>query len=322
MAREQAERAQIRSLLAVRLAGFQSLPQQEPATPSALECGPDDMDTFFGVRRVPGSDAAVFLLGFLVTHLDAVDDAAWAGTSISASDWEVLRRGVHVVFGAAAPGSRVENTARDRTPPPDIDGHTAFARWKTGHRMFYVITQGISCALIATAHAAARGNAIATRAALEAATALSRSAAVAIRFTADFPAEVYRTAVRPRMTPPHAPPGFSGLAGRDHRELVRVYRTVGPVIATLDREQFAASEFRAATDEMFAAHQAVCCEFVGQRDPSLLTRSQGQTAVHVLAGLIRNRRGLLRAEVPRQSTGGSLFEANPFRHPQNENIPR
>lgn len=251
-------------------------------------------DRFFEVQRLPGEDPEVFLLSFLLAHIDAMGDAEAWGSTVDAADWDALRAGVAAVFATAhSPGL---------TPQPQGgfrgSNQVAQNRWRIGHRLFFALTQGLISALVRLARAVAEQDSAAGSEALSNATTLSLSAAVSLRYTADFSESTYHETVRPAMMPPHVPPGFSGIQGHDHHILVALYRAMRTALASLDPLRYPVDGFRAATEVMFAAHLHVCAAFGGRVHPSLLMQAHAtadghSSATEVLAALIRRRRALL-----------------------------
>ncbi len=253
-------------------------------------------DDFFEVRRVPGDEPTVFLLGFLGAHLDVRDVAESFGSGVAPENWTALLRGVDLVFT----GKQDQRPAVPALPKPRVrNAEQALTLWRVGHRLFFVVTQGIIAALVGLARAVGNDDQAGALAALNAAATLSASAAAALRVTADFSVRAYLDVVRPSMAPPHVPPPpFSGGHARDHQVLVSLYRDLRPLWRALDPEVYPVAAFRDATALMFNAHLAICSRFGGKHRPSLLMEGRGAstaraTAVQVLNGIVRNRRLLL-----------------------------
>ena len=288
LTRNRAQRAVVRVELAKRLAKLC------PPGPGIRDPDSRAQDDFFGVRRTLSQEPAAVGLPFLIAHLNVLDDAEQSGSDLPEAEWRALFAGAGVLFGdgddSLGPVPEVGPTSGDRA--------TALRRWRCGHRLFFVVTQGIVSALSGLARAVSEDDRPTACSALSAAAALSRGAAAALRFTADFPAEAYADTVRPSMMPPGVPPGFSGVQGPDHRVLVELYRRMGPVFASLDPETWPIRAFQDASAEMFAAHMGVCDRFGGSAHPSILMEANGHqdarvTATHVLDGLVRSRLALL-----------------------------
>lgn len=286
-----AQRAAVRGELAKRLVKLC------PPGPGIRDPDSRAQDDFFGVRRTLSQEPAAVGLPFLIAHLDVLDDAERSGSDLPEAEWQALFAGAGALFGDSGDG---------RGPAPEAgptngDGPTALRRWRCGHRLFFVVTQGIFAALSGMARAVSEDDRPTATSALSAAATLSRSAATALRFTADFPAQAYADTVRPSMMPPSVPPGFSGVQGPDHQVLVELYRRMRPVFAALDPEAWPIRAFQDATAEMFAAHMGVCDRFGGSEHPSILMEANGHhdarvTATHVLDRLVRSRLALLDAQ--------------------------
>lgn len=223
-------------------------------------------DRFFGVRRYDGDPAAL------------------------------LYRALRQALGApelASPGLRALSRMLEPVlpvpwPQPSPVAAGALEHWIAGHRLFFVLTQLTTVAL-RDARAAADHHAPALTAAL-----LLRTGAEALRLTASFPAERYRDSVRPAMSPPGVPKGFSGLWSADHRVLVRELHTWGAHhLRVCDGSCPAQGRLVAALGEVHAAHHGVCARFVGAR-PSLLGGAADSLAT--LERLSRTRRRALSPE--------------------------
>jgi hypothetical protein len=235
-------------------------------------------------------------LAFLIAHLDVLDDAEESGSCLPEAEWNALFAGAAALFGDGG-----EDLPPPAAGPPYGDRAAALRRWRRGHRLFFVVTQGIVPALSGLARAISEDDRPTARSALSAAAALSRGAAAALRFTADFAPEAYADTVRPSMVPPDVPPGFSGVQSPDHQMLVRLHRRMRPVFASLDPEAWPIRAFQDASAEMFAAHMGVCDRFGESEHPSILMETNGHhdarvTATHVLDGLVRSRLALLDAQ--------------------------
>lgn len=285
------QRAAARRELAERLSEI------SPPGPGIQDPDARAQDDFFGVRRTLSQEPAAVGLAFLIAHLDVLDDAEQSGSCLPEAEWSALFAGAVVLFGegdiSLGPTPAPGRTSGDRT--------AALRRWRCGHRLFFVVTQGIVSALSGMARAVSEGDQRTACSALLAAATLSRSAAAALRFTADFPAQAYADSVRPSTMPPGVPPGFSGVQGPDHQVLVELYRRMRPVFAALDPETWPIQAFQDASAEMFAAHIGVCDRFGGREHPSILMEANGHhdvrvTATHVLDGLVRSRLALLGAQ--------------------------
>lgn len=288
---------EVRYAANLRLAAFASPAHDNGA--DGLEAGMRAQDEFFGIRRVRTTrNSEVFLTGFISAHLEVLHDARQARTRLAARDWPALLAGAKAVFADADPAAVPDGWEPSLGCGHLPDGETALRRWHSGHRLFFVLTQAIVAALTRFTRAVAEGDDVAGPTALEAAVALHRSAAAAMRFTSNFSGEIYNGVVRPSMTPPHVPPGFSGAHHGDHQLLVGLFRRLGPVLASVDGSAYPIEAFRAAAGDMFSAHLGVCSRFGGKRKPSLLMEAEGHTdphvnAVIVLRQLIRGRTALL-----------------------------
>jgi hypothetical protein len=252
-----------------------------------------EQDRFFGVRRVVGEAAPLFGAAVMVAYLDAVDDIELRGTDLPVDHLMDLMRGAWVLCGLEAHSINALPDWRTR----QLDADAAERRWKVGHRLFFVLNQGILARLGALAEAVAAGDAAGRTEALRSCSLLLRAAGAALHFTADFAPEHYLDRVRPSMMPPHVPPGFSGLDGRDHQVLIEVFRELRPVFSSLADAE--AAIFRDAARCMLESHSCVCDRFGGAEHPSLRMLADDadtrQAASGVLRRLNQSRERLLRA---------------------------
>ncbi len=253
-------------------------------------------DEAFGIVRADGDRGQLLLHSSLHGYELLLDDALAAGTDLGARDWAGLRGGFDRLLeqlGAVPPGGR----GGRRFPPPAGAGERdALRRWVRGHHVFMVLIQGLVVALnrLLRAPDAAAGGRIdvrAARPALEVAVALMRASRSALQFAGDFSIQDYERIVRPTLTPPHAPPGMSGLRWRDHEHMVHLLSRLGPVLTALPEPLHPLrAELRRAIEATYDAHALVCSRFVGEQRPSLLmSPASAQSAVYVLQRFKRNR---------------------------------
>ncbi|TDQ54306.1 hypothetical protein [Actinorugispora endophytica] len=261
----------------------------------------DAYDAHFGVERVSDDPGGVFLAGLSTALRDVLADVDAHGTGLDANQWRTVLRVPGAVLAFTSPGAApVPGRGDGDRPPLGTPGEPAsLLRWRTGHRLFFTLTQALIVALSPLRAAAGERDADGAREALEFAVLLNRASAVAMRYASDFPAAEYPAVVRPSMEPPFTAPGFSGLQGRDHRHLVRLFGGLrefrsGPVAAGDSYRRFVAS-----VGELHAAHRLVCSRFGGGELPSLRTRGRGspphpaRTAGQVLETLSAQRLALL-----------------------------
>lgn len=168
---------------------------------------------------------------------------------------------------------------------------TEQTKWIGGHRIFFVLIQGITVALRRFVRAAEREDLVAAAAWLAVATRLFRASAAALRYSADFKREAYDQGIVLTM-----PSGFSGLMNADHAELVEALKTAGPLLRRLKSRL--RSEHDAFTQAQLLAHSAhvgVCARFGGSDRPSIHQLSNGspKTAVEVLDRLGTSRINLV-----------------------------
>jgi hypothetical protein len=149
-------------------------------------------------------------------------------------------------------------------------------RWVRGHQIFAVITQGLIWTLHRFEHALERDDDDALRDSLRRLARLFRASAAAFRFTADFDPAFYEQAIRPSMSEPHLPAGFSGTLSVDHGHLVSLLKDLrlplGVARARCPGEYLQMTE---ALAQVYDDHKWVCARFTGPSATSLLTSSAG-----------------------------------------------
>jgi hypothetical protein len=100
------------------------------------------------------------------------------------------------------------------------------SRWLPGHRAFEVLLAAMNAVLTtadrqrASEELEGLSNSLATLA------ILLRSATAAMHFAADFDSDTYRLHIRPTMSPPNMPPGFSGTLNLRHGEFLERFRAL------------------------------------------------------------------------------------------------
>jgi hypothetical protein len=145
-------------------------------------------------------------------------------------------------------------------------------RWLRGHHVFAAITQGLIWTLHGFEDASERSDPPAIEAHLKRITRLYHASAAAFRFTADFPPEAYTDVIRPSMSEPHVPAGFSGSMSLDHGELVAFLSRLRQPLANaraLFPDTYAG--MTGALAQVYDDHRWVCERFAGTQGPSLRT---------------------------------------------------
>ncbi|MFF4248074.1 hypothetical protein ACFYY2_26925 [Streptomyces sp. NPDC001822] len=224
-------------------------------------------DAFFSVRRGTGDSVAVLAAAILLSDLLVQEDLAGSGSTLDADPDSLLLGVTGYLMGAPAP---VAKPGSWQTAHPV---EAANQRWLVGHQRFFVMLQLLTLALRALDAEGATPEQ--EQEAVRSFGRLCRSAAVSMRYAADFPPELYEE-VRKTMAPPAVNAGFSGLQTRDHHELVasmrRLKRDGG-----LDRLTAASrTAVHAAVQHLYEAHVWVCDRFGGAVEPSLLMAQAAQ----------------------------------------------
>lgn len=244
-----------------------------------LDAVAHDQDRYFGVGRTEHQPARILASGLLLALVDTLTHTARVGTELRGQVWDDLFASADVLFGLPPSPDRVpvptgmaaSDVMAAESVPVDGSADEATLSWRVGHRVFFALIQSITLFLHEFAQSLDRGDEAGARSALAAATAITRGATASLQISTDFPADRYRETVRPSMTPPHALPGFSGVQGPDHHVLVALLKDLRPVFADLPPFLTAeAKQYRAATGQLYAAHEGICEKFVGRDRPSLL----------------------------------------------------
>ncbi|MFF0746874.1 hypothetical protein ACFYVL_41470 [Streptomyces sp. NPDC004111] len=259
---EAAARAELRARLAAE-GGEAVRVADEPPAGSCVH------DAFFSVRRALGDSAALLAGAVLVSDVLVQDDCAASGSTLDPDPDNLLLGVTGFLTGALPPVSKV--AAWQPAHPVEA----ANQRWLVGHQRFFVMLQLLTVALRGLDREGA--TAAQEQEAVRSFAWLCRSAAVSMRYAADFPPEMYPQ-VRRTMTPPAVNAGFSGLQTRDHLELVtwmRRFKRGGG----LDRlDPGSRDAVHAAVQHLYEAHVWVCDRFGGADEPSLLMAQAAQAA--------------------------------------------
>jgi hypothetical protein len=212
-----------------------------------------DHDYYFGVTRVGGDAAVVFLGGLLVTYLDALDNAERMGTGLGDEEWGELLAAPTALFDFALD----RRAGRHRSAPTSPRGrgeYLPFQRWRVGHRLFSALIQSISVALGGLLRSTYEHDLPAMRDWVVLATPLVLGSAAALRLAADFEPSDYDACVRSGMEPPSATPAISFLEARDHRYLVGVLEQIRLALPHLEPVSVEYDEFTDAVQRLFEAH--------------------------------------------------------------------
>ncbi|MFD7029435.1 hypothetical protein ACFWAR_15500 [Streptomyces sp. NPDC059917] len=278
-----------RAELLARLAGDAGDAVRVDAEPPAGSCV---HDAFFAVRRGLGDSAALLAGAILASDVLAQEDLASSGSTLE-PDPDNLLLGVTGFLTGTLP--QVAKSAPWQADHDPVDA--ANQRWLVGHQRFFVMLQLLTVALRGLDREEATAEQ--EREAVRSFAWLCRSAAVSMRYAADFPPEWYPR-VRETMAPPAVNAGFSGLQTRDHLELVAWMRRLkrGGGLARL--APASSTAVHAAVQHLYEAHVWVCDRFGGAVEPSLLMAQaadaageRAESGVAAAQRLARQRLGLL-----------------------------
>jgi hypothetical protein len=225
-------------------------------------------DAYFAVARGDADDPTVQFDGILAAVVILWREAQ--DRSSVREDLEQLASGLALAFCIATG----HHSVAIGLPAPDATAGDRFAaaatRWLRGHQIFLVLIQAM-IQIVATL--TQRPQRTDRDAALAMLTTLFEASAAAMRHTGNFDPDIYDRMIRPSMAPPHIVNGFSGLFSSDHRQLVQLLRSEGD---TLRQGAFACPHLQqqmiTALGRLYDNHGAVCAQFVGAQEKSLLVR--------------------------------------------------
>jgi hypothetical protein len=256
-----------------------------------------EYDAFFGVARVELPGSGVFPQSLLVAYRSLLEEGLASGTRLSWAEWSALCMTFHVMIGFVA-GSEVRPGPLPVAEPPLLRWHMdPHRRWRTGHHVFFVLTQSLIVVLGCFLEARREGDAGLAQRMLRLAAQLLRGSSAAFVFAAEFSAGQYQAQVRPAMEPPAVAAGFSGLLSPDHRYLVRLMAKLRPVLRDLPAELVEDHLlFVRALQAAYESHKYVCARFGGDRGASLrMSAASTLSAVDVIHGLKVARTNLVRS---------------------------
>lgn len=273
-----ADRGRVHALVeqALRMLG----PCETPAAPEPADCltAAEPHDAYFRLQRCEDAPETALLRGQLHglrVFIDEVqDDADYAAYGLIAQaliqTWCDLVGAPELPAGSTPPGTRPEMLRTTAAP---------VRRWLRGHQVFAVLTQGLIWAMKQLPQAVHAPTPQAGACALDRVRLMMDASAVAFRFTADFDPVHYRDTIRPSMSEPHVPPGFSGTLSCDHAHLVRLMASLRPELLELQqRHPEIYAGMRQALAAVYEDHKFVCEQFDGAEAPSLKGAQSRQTS--------------------------------------------
>jgi hypothetical protein len=258
---------------------------------------PDPHDAYFRVVRVPGSSLPAFRRGVLQAL------AIWCGecadrpvTAAGASLGHALMWLWTLDLGTSTGPATADEPAPSPRPAPEMDVERAVRRWLRGHQIFAVLTQGLTLVVQALHRAARHEDRGRVERLLRCLAQLYLASGAALRFTAEFPRAHYEQAIRPSMTEPLAPAGFSGTLSSDHASLVRALMAAKPAFdMAVQRCPQAHALAKQALASMYADHKLICERMAGLDQPSIrsATLTQEQHSSGALLDRFQERRSQL-----------------------------
>jgi hypothetical protein len=256
-----------------------------------------EYDTFFGVSRVDRPGCGVFPQSLLVAYRSLLEEGLACGTRLSWAEWSALCTTFHAMIGFVD-GREARPGPLPVAEPPLLRWHMdPHRRWRTGHHVFFVLTQSLIVALSCFHEARREGDTGLAQRMLRLAARLLRGSSAAFIFAAEFSASQYQSRVRPSMEPPAVAAGFSGLLSPDHHYLVKLMARLRPVLRDLPAELAEDHRlFVRALEATYESHKYVCARFGGDRGASLrMSGASDLPAVDVIHGLKVARTKLVRS---------------------------
>jgi hypothetical protein len=256
-----------------------------------------EYDAFFGVARAELAPVGVVEHSLLVVYRSLLEEAVSCGTRLSWSQWSGLCAAFHEMLGLVT-GAGPSAAPLGGPEPPLLRWHLdPDRRWRIGHHVFFVLTQGVIIALSCLRQACADADFDLAARMLRLATRLLIASAAAFAFTAEFSAAQYHGQVRPSMEPPGVSAGFSGLLSPDHHYLVKLLGVLGPQLRDLPPGLAPSHRsFVRAMGTVYEAHKYVCARFGGDGSASLrMSQASTVSAVEVIHGLKVARTKLVRS---------------------------
>jgi hypothetical protein len=249
------------------------LPARVPES-NAEAFDPTPHDRFFRIARSSEAAGPAHVRGILTALQRFRDEAQLLDAAVLAgyaAIWEALMNLLRAYL-------RLPTARRRRArPQPEMPHDTAhpMRRWIVGHHVFAAITQGVIWALQRFEQAARQQRLEDAEAALRLTSELFTASAAAFRFAAGFDPKHYDQVIRPSMSPPVVPEGFSGGMSVDHGHLITVMRRLRePLAAARALHADAHAEMSAALAQVYDDHKFVCARFGGDELPSLRMQRQ------------------------------------------------
>lgn len=173
-----------------------------------------------------------------------------------------------------------DGAQQDAAPSPDLPASAVDAahRWKTGHHLFHLILATMNTRLDQAVEALERiePDIVTASVAVNDVTALFHAATASMHFASDFPKPMYETVIRPSMSPPWMPEGFSGIFNREHEVLSTSLRRLKAVARSTPSDSAGAPRLRESLSQLWRAqshnrreHRLICEKFVPGGDSLL-----------------------------------------------------
>ncbi len=251
-----------------------------------------DNDKAFNIIRIKGDLLPLIIYSTLNAYVGMLEESITSGTNLTVVEWQKLRYSYILIFRMLLNLPHKDLKLIQIKPAKQVSNETinsGISRWERGHYVFMTIIQGMIIAFNCFRHEyeITHNDSLASYF-MKAAASLMWGSEVALKFAGDFSMSSYEAEVRPTLSPPIAPPGMSGLYWRDHEFLIKkILFNLKPILSKPRQNiKEAIDSFKDALTCAYDAHKFVCTRFVGDKEPSLISK---KPAGDVLQNYKKNR---------------------------------
>jgi len=246
----------------------------------------------------------VFVSGLLKSYQQLLTHTVHYGTSLTKSDFEALHgvfqniilflqsnelqwHDVSLTVNQVNPyPAPTQKATVNHTHLPEI----SLTRWRLGHHTFFILIQSLILVLKSFQQAMQENRWSDAKKFLNFASSLMYSVTIVMRFTSDFPIEIYTKVIRPSMSVPQCKVDLSGLMGKDHKYFISVLSLLKPIFKKIPVELKAHHDtFAQVLAYMYDCHKWVCGQFVGDKPSLLSAHRSNKTSVVLLDKFKRSR---------------------------------